>query len=142
MAQELELPELPKCGVCYSDDKFLIQKEIDKGELPADIAETYTVPRKEILRHIADHHREKLIAYGLIDYTIRKKAVNMAEMLLKMIEKWEKGLDQREDRDVKDADVIRAMELYQKMQGTLVEKSEVTVKRSVDDAIKDYLEKD
>jgi len=137
---ELQLPELPKCELCNNDARFVIQKKLDNGSLPNDISIEYNVTRKDVLRHIEEHHREKLISYGLIDYAVRKKAVNMAEILLKMIETWNKTLETR--TDFKDSDVLKAIELYQKMQGSLVEKHEVTIKRSVDDAVKEFLEKD
>jgi len=131
-----ETPELPRCKVCNSENRFLIQKEIDSGELPADISIKYNISHNIILNHINRGHRSQLLAWGAVDYVVRKKSVDIAETLNHMIEKLASKID---SPDFKNADLIKAIELFSKLEGRIVDKHEVMLKKSVDDEIRDYL---
>lgn len=136
---EMAIPVLPKCRVCNHENKFSIQKALDEGGHKATIAKKYDISVEAISSHIFFNHRPTLIAYGTMDYVIRKKAIDVGLTLADFIEKWSEGTKGRISETIKDGDAIKAMELYLKSEGSLVNKHEVTVKRSIEDALKDYL---
>lgn len=136
----IEIPRLPKCLICHHENKFAIQKALDDAVLPkTEIAKTYNVSVAVINNHIYFDHRTSLIAYGTMDYVIRKKAIDVGLTLVDFIERWSEGVKGRVSESIKDSDALKAMELYLKAEGNLVNKHEVTVKRSIEDALKDYL---
>lgn len=138
MSEELpNLPELPNCKVCQHEKRFVIQKEIDGGALPVNIFDNYGVPKISTTNHMKEHHREKLILYGAVDYTIRKKGIDTAEILLDYIERWVNSIKTR--TDFKDSDGIKAIELFNKIQGSIVNKHEIKVTKTVDEALRDFL---
>lgn len=139
----VEMPKIPKlsetCLICNNELRFAIQKSIDDGMKKSTIATTYNLSAATIITHIDDNHREALITLGTIDYVLKKKAIDIGLKLSDLIEKWSEGLDNRNWETIKDSDAIKAMELYLKAKGSLVNKTEVTVKRSVKDIFNDIL---
>lgn len=137
----MEMPKiLPRCKVCNNiKQRFLIQRDIDEGLDPKNIAKKYNIPGRSVALHINGNHRDNLIAFGTIDYVVRKKAIDVGLTLADLINKWSSGLPIRTPDTIKDSDAIKAMELYMKASGTLINKHEVTVKRTIEDALKDFL---
>ena len=142
----VEMPKIPKlsekCLICNNELRFAIQKSIDDGMKKSLIATTYNLSASTIISHIDENHREALITLGTIDYVLKKKAIDIGLKLSDLIEKWGEGLNNRNWETIKDSDAIKAMELYLKARGQLVNKTEVTVKRSIEDAMKDFLSED
>ncbi len=138
-----EIPKLsPRCVICHSENKFLIQKNIDDGIPIAVIAREYDITRSMIETHITNDHRTNLLALGTIDYVVRKKAVDVGITLAEYIEKWSSGVSNRPVESIRDNDAIKAMELFLKAQGTLVNKHEVKVTRDIETALKEFLSED
>ena len=138
-----EIPILPKrCKVCNDERRFAIQKAIDNKATMISIAQEYDISVGAISTHINDNHRQNLLATGVIDYVVRKKAIDVGISLANYIEKWEETIDERSGKSIKDSDALKALELYSKIAGTLVNKHEVTVKRDIETALKEFLECD
>jgi len=139
----IELPQIPrKCRICNNENRFAIQKAIDNGATIAAIAREYKISSSSISIHIENNHRENLIAFGTVDYVVRKKAIDVGITLAEYLEKWQTGIPKRTPDTIKDSDAIKAMELYLKSEGNLINKHEITVKKSIEDALKEFLECD
>lgn len=138
----VEIPRLPKCLICNHEHKFAIQKALDDNVPKSEISRTYGINIHVIDNHIFFNHRVDLIAYGTMDYVIRKKAIDVGITLADFIERWSEGVKGRVSESIKDSDAIKAMELYLKAEGNLVAKHEITIKRSIEDALKDFLAED
>ncbi len=135
------IPQLSKkCRVCNNELKYAIQCAIDNGATIASIAREYNVSIGSLSNHIENNHRENLIAMGTMDYIVRKKAIDVGLTLADYIEKWQSGIPERMPNDIKDSDAIKAMELYLKSEGNLVNKHEVKVTRDIETALKEFLE--
>jgi len=140
MSEEIPIPKIsPECKVCNSQNKFIIQKAIDNKAAHAMIAREFGVTVKNIKDHIEDEHRNELLNMGMIDYVMRRKGIDIGLTLSNLIEKWSSGVDTRMPDTIRDSDAIRAMELYLKSQGELVNKHEVKVTRTVNDALTEFL---
>lgn len=138
-----EIPQLSKrCQICTSENKYLIQKAIDNGASVSQIAKEYNVSASSINYHIKAEHRENLLAFGVMDYIIKRKAIDVGLTLADYLEKWKSVISERPGQSIKDSDALKALELYSKVTGNLINKHEVTVKRSVEDALKEFLECD
>ena len=138
-----EIPILPKrCKVCNDERRFAIQKAIDNKATMVSIAQEYDISVGAISTHINDNHRQVLLATGVIDYVVRKKAIDVGISLANYIEKWEETIEERSGKSIKDSDALKALELYSKIAGTLVNKHEVIVKRDIETALKEFLEFD
>ncbi len=138
-----EIPQLPKrCQVCHHENKFAIQKLIDKGEAVSLISKEYNISTYAIKAHIMNNHRTNLIAFGEMGYILRKKSVDAALVLADYINKWSDSIQERRPETIKDSDAIKALELFSKVQGTLIDKHEIVIKRSIEDALKIFLECD
>lgn len=142
---DTKLPKLPrKCKICMSEDKFVIQKELDSGATNKTISEFHKgITEGDVQKHISQGHRWKLMAFGTVDYTIRKLNINVGERLTNIIEKLTKDLETKNSDETKYIDIIHelksALELYAKMEGTLINKHEIKVERSIEDALKEFL---
>ena len=140
---EIIVPTVPaKCKVCNSGSRFIIQKAIDNNATITMIATEFKVSESDIRKHIEGGHRGALLELGMADYVMRRKGIDVSLTLSNLIEKWSTGVSSRMPETIKDADAIRAMELYLKAQGELTNKHEITVKRTIEDALKDYLADD
>jgi hypothetical protein len=139
---DIPIPKLPNCKVCNHEARFAIQKSLDNGVPYTAIMNEYQISLSDINVHVKNDHRENLIAFGTMDYVIRKKAVDIGLILADYIDKWSSGLEARMPKTIRDGDVIRAMDLYLKSRGELTNKHEVTVKRSIEDALKQFLEEE
>ena len=138
-----EIPQLPKCRICNNVElRFEIQKVIDNGATIKDIATKYNLTHSIIRKHIDEYHRVNLMAVGTMEYVIKKKALDVGKILSDYAEKWSDGVASRPVETIKDSDAIKAMELYLKSEGNLINKHEVTVKRSIEDALNDFLGED
>jgi len=115
---------------------------IDNNRDIGEICLNFKLTRLNIEKHISDNHRETLMAWGIMDYTVRKYAINAGNTLGEFIDKWQKGLVERTPKSIKDSDALKAIELYSKLAGELTDKHEVTIKHSIEDALKEYLSED
>ena len=127
------------CLICHHELRFAIQKDIDEGFDISDIATKYTVRSSDVKKHNERGHREGLIAFGTADYIMRKKAIDVGTNLVDFIQKWAENIKNRHPDKIKDADAIRAIELYMKSRGDFVDKHEVTIKRSIEEALGSFL---
>ena len=139
MSEDIVIPKLPKCVICNHADRFAIQKMIDDGATSREIMKKFNINSHSIKNHINKEHRANLLNFGQIDYVMRKKNIDVALTLVEFIEKWKSGMESRVE-PIKDSDAIHALELYAKAEGNLVNKHEITVKRSIEDALKDFLD--
>jgi predicted transcriptional regulator len=140
MSENTQVTKIPEnCKVCNSDNKFVIQKAIDNKAAFVMIAREFGVTVKNIKEHIEGEHRESLLELGMIDYVMRKKGVDVGLTLSNLIEKWSSGIEVRTPETIRDNDAIRAMELLLKSQGDITNKHEIIVKRSIEDALQDFL---
>lgn len=138
-----EIPQIPKkCKICHDENKFLIQKAIDDGVPITVIEQKYNVLRSTINTHINNDHRTNLIALGTMDYVVRKKAIDTGIILSQYIEKWANAIPERLAETIRDNDAMKALELFSKIEGTLINKHEVTVKRSIETALAEFLAED
>ena len=140
---QIAIPKIPEnCKVCNHFDKFAIQKAIDNNVKKSMICKEFNITSLDITRHINGAHRDSLLELGIADYVLRRKNIDVGLTLSSLIEKWATGVPTRMPETIKDADAIRAMELYLKSQGGLVNKHEVKVTRTVDDALTEFLSDD
>jgi len=140
MNKEIQPIKLPRCKLCLHPDNFEIQKSLDDASLThKEIAERYGFPEHVISVHNKNGHREKLLAYGWMDYTVRKKGVDAGEILAEFVEKWAKQLRVRKGESIKDADALKAIMEYNRLHGDIVERSEIMVKQDIGDAIAEHL---
>ncbi len=138
-----EIPQLPKrCQVCHHENKFAIQKLIDKGEAATLISKEYNISTYAIKAHIMNNHRSNLIAFGEMGYILRKKSVDAGLVLADYINKWSASIQERQPETIKDSDALKALELFSKIQGTLVDKHEIVIKRSIETALAEFLSSD
>lgn len=139
----IEIPQLHKtCQICHHEKNFEIQKAIDNGESMSSLSIKYNISKYVINSHIKNNHRISLIAFGEMDYVLRKKSVDAALILADYIDKWAMGLIDRQSKTIRDNDALKALELFSKIQGTLVNKHEITVKKSIEEALSDFLGSD
>lgn len=140
MSQKIPVPKIPaNCKICNHFSKFVIQKAIDNNVIFSMIAKEFKITEDNINRHVNEEHRDSLLELGITDYVLRRKSIDVALTLSTLIEKWAVGVTDRMPETIKDADAIRAMELYMKSQGGLVNKHEVKISRTVDDALTEFL---
>jgi len=133
------IPELhPKCPICHSEYRFIIQKAIDEED--DDILRKYNILPLWLTKHKYENHRNNLIMWGAMDAKVRSKGIKVGIELADFILKWREGLKQRAPESIKDSDAINALKLYSQVEGSLVERHEVTITKSVDQAIKDFLD--
>lgn len=138
-----EIPQIPKkCKICHDENKFLIQKAIDDGTPITTIEQKYNVSRSTLNNHINNDHRTNLLAAGAMDYVVRKKAIDTGIILSQYIEKWANAIPERSAETIRDNDAMKALELFSKIEGSIINKYDITVKRSIEDALKDFLECD
>jgi hypothetical protein len=139
----VELPQVSKkCKVCTSENKFLIQKAVDNGASIASIAREYDISISSINNHITNNHRSNLLMLGEIDYVLRRKSIDVGLTLADYLEKWKSVIVERSGNTIKDSDALKAMELYAKVEGGLVNKHEVTVKKSIREIFNEILDCD
>ena len=138
--KEIEIPQIAKnCKICGNELRFAIQKDLDMGLDLIRIEKKYGLDMEDTQKHITGNHRIALITHGQVDYILRKKAIDIGESLAEFIDKWSANIKIRTPETIKDADAIRAMELYLKSRGELTEKREITVKRSIEEALGAFL---
>jgi len=134
---------LPNCKLCNHIKSFEIQKCLDTHSMTHDeIEDMYGISTGVIANHNKAKHRNQLISFGWADYIARKKGIDAGNILADYIGKWADTLDTREGASIKDSDVLKAISEFNKLQGSIVEKHEITLKRDLGKAIKDYLEED
>lgn len=140
MSQKIAVPKIPaNCKICNHVSKFVIQKALDNNVIFSMIAKEFKITVDNINRHVNEGHRDSLLELGITDYVLRRKSIDVGLTLSTLIEKWAVGVADRIPETIKDADAIRAMELYLKSQGELINKHEVKVTRTVDDALTEFL---
>lgn len=137
-----QIPQLSKrCRVCHHENKYAIQKDIDNGESSSSISEKYNISTYIIKMHIINNHRTNLLAVGAMDYVIRKKSIDVGLILVDYIEKWSQEITKRTST-IRDNDALKALELLSKIQGTLINKHEIVVKKSIEDVLCNFLSDD
>lgn len=138
---EIQAPKLPlKCTLCHHERNLEIQDDIDGGLGNVKISEKYDLPIHVITNHISKSHREKLIAWGIVDNKVREEAINIAEILTEYIRVWSQGIRRRLPKNIDDKDALKAISELNKLHGSIVNKHEVVVKQDIGKAIKDYLD--
>jgi len=138
---KVKLP--PRCQVCHHQRRLDIQKDIDDAILTKrQIAEKYGVSIHSITNHISQNHRERLIAWSVMDYQVRKAGFDIGETLVAYLKRWCVSLQQRTGEEIRDSDALKALEMLMKFRGEGKEVHEVTVKKSLGEMIKEYLEEE
>jgi len=133
---EIKPIKLPRCKLCLHGKNFEIQKHIDDASLTAkEISERYSIPEHVIATHKNNSHREKLLAFGWMDYTVRKKGIEAADLLADFVTKWAEQLRVRKGDTIKDADALKAIMEYNRLHGDIVDRAEILVKQDIGEAI-------
>ena len=65
--------------------------------------------------------------------------MELGKALLTYLRKWSSILDSRDPSEIKDADAFKAYELVNKLLGNIIERHEVTIKKSLGEEIEEYL---
>ena len=140
MSAKLLIPRVPAdCAICGHELRFAIQKDIDMGLDILQIQKKYDIKMEHVNKHIVKLHRAALISFGQADYEVRKAGIDIGKNLASFIDKWMTKVQVQNPDSIKDADAIRAMELYLKSRGELTDKHEVTVKKSIEEALSSFL---
>jgi len=135
------IPKLhEKCPICHSEYRFIIQKALDEDDI--EKLAKFDISPLWLTKHKTEDHRSNLIAWGAMDAKIRNKGVKVGETLSDFILKWRKGLEQRPDKTIKDSDAINALKLFSQIEGSLVNKHEVTIKKSIKELFNEILDCD
>ena len=139
MDTKLGMPTLPVCQICRNPKRLTIQKSIDDGATQKEIEQQYGISPPVQINHNSDGHRQLLITWAAVDYQLKKEGMESGKLLCKFIRKWAENLESRKGSNMKDSDVLKALELYAKLQGQVTEKHEITVKKDFGTVLKDFL---
>ena len=143
MIEEINIPKLPsRCQVCHHEKRFEIQKAIDDGMKPDELIQKYNITLSSLQNHNKVDHRVELLKWGWFDRSIRNTAVIYDKMLCEMAKKGLSAAEKMNTDDLKPGDIIKLIELGKRVQGEMIDKHEITVKQSLGDKIKEFLNVD
>lgn len=139
VAEKIEIPTLPVCQICRNAKRLTIQKAIDDGVTQKEIETLYGISPSVQINHNDDGHRQILITLASIDYQLKKEGMETGKLLCRFIKKWADNLETRKGDKMKDSDVLKALELYSKIEGQITDKHEVTIRKDFGQVMKDFL---